>query len=283
MQLSLVNYQAWERASLQVEGLTVVVGPSNRGKSSFGRAVRGVLRNEVLPTHIKLGTPGTEVGVRYKDLDIRVTRGSKTKDTSVYFVGDQKFEKLGGDIPAAVKDLSFGPVEVHGVKLDPCFAGQFDGQFLVGSSPAELNAVLNAFASTERLDRGRKALAKQVNEADATAKALTPQISRLEEEEARIAALLEAAEPVTAQHAPLLAQAQRLERAIAAVERLQAAAKRHQELQAHLSVTQRLATRLEATLTTWKRLLRADTATRAGHAAKASASQLTKLTQKFFN
>jgi hypothetical protein len=72
-------------------------------------------------------------------------------------------------------------VEVNGVSIDPIFAGQFDGQFLVGSSPAELNAVLNAFASTERLDRGRKVLAQRVNDTNAQAKALTPQISALEE------------------------------------------------------------------------------------------------------
>lgn len=227
MELSLVNYQAWEKANLGIEGLTVVVGPSNRGKSSFGRAVRGAFRNDILPGHIKLGTSGVEVSVKFHNLDLKVTRGSKAKDGTIYQVGDEKFEKLGGDVPQAVKDHNFGPVVVDKVSIDPVFAGQFDAQFLLGSSPAELNAVLNAFASTEKLDRGRKVIGTRVNETNTSAKALAPQISALEEQDADLTEKLTASEPKLAEILELHQRVTLLEKAIAAVDRLKAARALH--------------------------------------------------------
>lgn len=259
MELSLVNYQAWEKAHLGIEGFTAVVGPSSLGKSSFGRAVRSALRNELLPGHIRLGAPGAEVALKFNDLDLKVSRGSKAKDTTVYVVGDQKFEKLGGAVPQAVKDQNFGPVEVNGVSIDPIFAGQFDGQFLVGSSPAELNAVLNAFASTERLDRGRKVLAQRVNDTNAQAKALTPQISALEEQEAALVAQLTAvADPLQTIEA-LHTQVTTLTKAVDALQALIKAREAHETLERQLGAVEALDKQLQAALKVYKALVRTRT------------------------
>lgn len=257
MELSLVNYQAWEKAHLNVEGLTVVVGPSNRGKSSFGRALKGAFRNDVLPAHIRLGSPGVEVKVRYNTLDLSVTRGAKAKDSTIYYVGDQKFEKLGGDIPDDVKAQNFGPVEVNGVKIDPIFAGQFDAQFLLGSSPAELNAILNAFASTERLDKGRKVIASRVTETNATAKALTPQISGLEEQAASLGEKLTVAEPALEVIQAVHARVTKLQAALDALELLQASRRAHDTLVAQQDALARLERDLGRAVKTYKGLVRA--------------------------
>jgi hypothetical protein len=96
------------------------------------------------------------------------------------------------------------------------FAGQFDGQFLLGNSPAELNSVLNAFASTEKLDKGRRELAKRTTETTATAKALLPQISALEEQAASLEETLSAAEEAHAQALAFAKEVTRLDKAVAA-------------------------------------------------------------------
>jgi hypothetical protein len=96
------------------------------------------------------------------------------------------------------------------------FAGQFDGQFLLGNSPAELNSVLNAFASTEKLDKGRRELAKRTTETTATAKALLPQISALEEQAASLEETLSAAEETHAQALAFAKEVTRLDKAVAA-------------------------------------------------------------------
>jgi len=177
MDLTLTNYQSWEDARIKVEGVTCVWGPSNLGKSAFGRAIRGALRNEILPEHIRLGSDGVRVEFAFDNHRILATRGAKAKDSVVYNVDGADYSKLAGGVPDSLAAMNFGTVCVNGVTIDPIFAGQFDSQFLLGSSPAELNAVLNAFASTEKLDAGRKILASRVNEVNASAKALSPRIS----------------------------------------------------------------------------------------------------------
>lgn len=216
MQLSLTNYQSWSSAQLKVEGLTVVVGPSNLGKSALGRAFKGLVRNDILPDHIKLGTEGVVVSAIIAGQTVTAKRGAKAKDSTVYDVDGAEFAKLGGDIPQAVKDMAFGPVEVNGVTIDPVFAGQFDGQFLLGNSPAELNSVLNAFASTEKLDKGRRELAKRTTDTNATAKALLPQISALEEQSNSLETTLAAAEESHAQALAAAKEVTRLDKAVAA-------------------------------------------------------------------
>ena len=186
MQLRLRNFQAWEDASLDLSGLVTIVGDSSLGKSSFGRAIRKVLRNEVLPGNIRFKATKVEIDLEHKGLDIHVERGAKPKDSPIYRVGGEVFEKLGGDVPEVMKAMRFGPVDAGGATIDPNFAGQFDQQFLVGAKPAELNAVLNAFASTEKLDRGRKAMAMDIKDCDAQAKALGVQIDALQEQQASL-------------------------------------------------------------------------------------------------
>lgn len=231
MELSLTNYQSWSSAQLKVEGLTVVVGPSNLGKSALGRAFKGLVRNDILPDHIKLGTEGVVVSAIIAGKTVTASRGAKAKDSTVYRVDDAEFAKLGGDVPQAVKDMAFGPVEVNGVSIDPVFAGQFDGQFLIGESPANLNAVLNAFASTEKLDKGRKELARRTTETNATAKALAPQISALEEQSASLEATLAAAEDAHTRALAAAKEVTRLDKAVAAAGALLDALERLRVLQ----------------------------------------------------
>lgn len=259
MELSLTNYQSWSSAQLKVEGLTVVVGPSNLGKSALGRAFKGLVRNDLLPDHIKLGTEGVVVSAIIAGKTVTAKRGAKAKDSTTYDVDGVEFAKLGGDVPQAVKDMAFGPVEVNGVSIDPVFAGQFDGQFLLGNSPAELNAVLNAFASTEKLDKGRKELARRTTETNATAKALAPQISALEEQSASLEATLTAAE---AAHTRALAAAKevtRLDKAVAAAGALLDASEKLRTLQHQIIALSRLQNALTDAVQLYKGTARAIT------------------------
>ena len=213
MELRLRNYQSWSQAEVSLDGLTILVGSSGLGKSCFGRALKRCLRNDVPTGHIKLGTPKVELDLNWRGLSLHVERGAKAKDSTVYTVNGQTYEKLGGAVPAEIQAMSFGPVEINGVTIDPLFAGQFDSQFMVGASPAELNAVLKAFASTEKLDRGRKVLAGRITDINAQAKALTPIISGLEEQENTLGLTLASAAEPMATIRELTTKVERLERA----------------------------------------------------------------------
>ena len=180
MDLTLTDFQGWRNATLKVKGFTVVLGESNRGKSSTARALKAVLRNGVSEGNIRLSTKETRVALSLEDHELEASRARKGSAT--YVVDGAEFSKLGGAIPPVMGDWGYQPVEVNGVKVDPVFAGQFDAQFLLSSSPAETSAILNAFASTERLDKGRKTLKAKSSEIDAEAKVLGSQIGNLEEQ-----------------------------------------------------------------------------------------------------
>ena len=213
MQMHVQNYQSWSDATISLDGLTVLVGPSTLGKSCFGRALRRSLRNDIPAGHIKLGTSKVEIDVEWGGLELHVERAAKTSASTIYRFGDKVYEKLGGAVPQEIQDMSFGPVEINGVSIDPLFAGQFDTQFMVGSTPAELNAVLKAFACTEKLDRGRKVLGVRVSEINASAKAMMPIISGLEEQEAQLESVLDVAKEPVAFMQALLGKTQRMSKA----------------------------------------------------------------------
>ena len=180
MDLSLTDFQGWETVNLKMEGFTAVVGPSSRGKSALTRGLRAVLRNAISAGHIRIGTKEARVALSLPDHEIEVTR--TTRNNTTYVVDGNEFAKLAGNVPPVMTDWGYQPVVVNDVTIDPIFAGQFDAQFLLSSSPAQTSAVLNAFSSTERLDTGRKQLKGEVDEVNGEAKVLGQQISALEPE-----------------------------------------------------------------------------------------------------
>lgn len=212
MDLTLTDFQGWRNATIQVKGFTVVLGESNRGKSSTARALKKVLRNEVTEGNIRLTTKETRVALSLEDHEVEVSR--VRKGSATYVVDGAEFSKLGGAIPPVMGGWGYQPVEVNGVKVDPVFAGQFDAQFLLSSSPAETSAILNAFASTERLDKGRKTLKSRSSEIDAEAKVLGVQISGLEDQVADLAERKVQAEALRQQITEQMARVRDLHRVV---------------------------------------------------------------------
>jgi len=184
MQLEATNFQAWPRFELVVEGLTVIVGDSNLGKSAVFRALRGVLRNDVGAARVKIGADVCTVSCIYEGVDTKITRPRKGSVT--YTVNGTDYSRLAKEVPKEVRALNFEPVEIGTVKLDPIFAGQFGSQFLLEASPAELGQVLGAFASTEKLERGRKLLRQMTTDVDKEATTLAGIIGRAQDEAAAV-------------------------------------------------------------------------------------------------
>lgn len=168
------DFQSWKSFSLDVSGLTVIVGSSNKGKSALVRALRGILRNQVAESHIRRGQKQSELTLEIEDgITASLTRNAKT---TTYKVGEEDYAKLAGEVPDPIKDLSVHTINVGSSKLDPIFAGQFDSQFMMDLSPSDLNAVFGLFSSTERLNNGKKAIGVSNAEINSQAKLLASQI-----------------------------------------------------------------------------------------------------------
>jgi DNA repair exonuclease SbcCD ATPase subunit len=193
------NFQSWQTFDVEVEGLTVIVGPSNIGKSAIFRALMGVCRNEVEAGHIRKGADEAKVTMEFEGNTTTVTRSAKETTYSVKLAGAEKaeeFGKLNGGLPEAMVTWGFQPVSVGGTTIDPVFASQFDAPFLLTATPQERNAIFGAFSSTEKLDAGRKDIKAEISALDSEAKTLGAEIERKLTEFGGLKDLLETLSPV---------------------------------------------------------------------------------------
>ena len=192
MRLEGSCFQSWDHFTVEVEGLTAVVGPSNLGKSAIFRSMKAVTRNDLPAGWIKNGTSGASV--RFEDgIEVVLTRAAK--GTAKYLVGGEKeYRKLGDQVPEELKALGYGMVELGDFKFDPIFASQFDPQFGLSWTPSQINQVLGAFASTEKLEHGKKEINRRIQEANGEAKLIANELAELEAQTVKCEALAVRAE-----------------------------------------------------------------------------------------
>lgn len=206
MRLSGKNFQAWSEFSLDIDGLTILTGPSDTGKSALFRALKGVLRNELPAEWVRDGQDEPmEVEVEaggYRIAASRSRKGSTKYEVSPGVVDPtDRFAKLDGDVPPAVKGLRYGDVTIGTFDVDPLFGRQNSAQFLIDPEtfkPAEVNAILGAFGGTEKLERGKKEANLRKTQKDAEARTLAAQIRDAEERRAALAGMQAEAEAVGA-------------------------------------------------------------------------------------
>jgi DNA repair exonuclease SbcCD ATPase subunit len=182
VKLSGKNFQSWSEFDLEIEGLTVVMGPSDVGKSALFRALKGVLRNELPAEWVRNGQEEPmEISVEIGGHKIDARR--KRKGSTTYVIDGQDFAKLAGGVPDQLKDLKFGEVVIGDFDVDPVFGRQNSAQFLIDPltyKPTEVNAILGAFGGTEKLEHGKKEANLRKTQKDAEARTLADQIRAAE-------------------------------------------------------------------------------------------------------
>jgi hypothetical protein len=176
--------------------LTVIFGRSSKGKSALFRAIRGLFRNELAAEHIRQGTEELQLTAV---VDGKTVTGSRDAKGTKYQIGDKKFAKLGGNIPDELLAFGMNQVKIGEYAFDPIFSGQFNTPFLIDSEttgPTKLNAILGAFASTEKLEAGKKAANLSITHKNSEAKALAVEITEAEQRKINIAAFVVEADQV---------------------------------------------------------------------------------------
>lgn len=157
MNVTVQNFQSIAHTSLQVTGLTVVVGPSDRGKSALLRAVEAALFNRPGEQFVRLGEKQATVTVQLPEEEITWEKGSGVnrfvltkKDPAGE---DTVYSRVGQKAPEVLQTLGFKDVTIGarlqdngkfegGETLRPQVARQFDKVFLLDASGGFLNEVL---------------------------------------------------------------------------------------------------------------------------------------------
>ncbi len=194
MKLTGKNFQPWADFELELDRLTVLVGPSNKGKSSIFRALKGVLRNELDADYIRdPKSESMELTLEIDGTKIKATRNKRGKVTYILNDdADHPYTSLDGHAPQPVKDLGCGEITVGEFTFDPIFGRQNEPQFLLDRKaykPSDLNAILGAFGGTERLELGKKEAGSRIADKNAEAKTLAEEIRDAEERKSKLMVL----------------------------------------------------------------------------------------------
>lgn len=157
------NFQSHEYTLLEFsEGLNVIVGPSDQGKSAIIRAVKWALFNEPRGMDfIRAGTSSSKVTVELSNNYTIIRERSKSKNR--YQVVDPEknvktFEGFGNEVPQEV-------IHAHGIKKIPLEGGtasnlniaeQLEGPFLLTESGSTRAKAIGRLVGVHIIDRAIK-------------------------------------------------------------------------------------------------------------------------------
>lgn len=164
MRITVENFQSLASAQIDVEGLTVIVGPSDRGKSALVRAIDGCLFNKGGDQFVREGASFAQVALELGNHSVLWTKGGGKNN---YQIDGELFDKVGSKTPDALQALGFKDVliggrfkEEGGIEggewVRPQIAGQFDGIFLLDRAGTFLNEVIIRLSRLSVLQRASR-------------------------------------------------------------------------------------------------------------------------------
>lgn len=163
--IRIIDFQSLHDVDLELGRFTVIVGPSDVGKSAVIRAIHSAVVNRSGQDFIRSGTTESKVALVFEDGVLAWLKGGST----TYKLGKKNFEKPGRTVPEEVANfLRLGDIQVGDEKLNPNIHGQFQPPFLVTSSPGTrarligemsgINTLYLAIAESNRRGQASKRL-----------------------------------------------------------------------------------------------------------------------------
>ncbi|EPR37082.1 hypothetical protein dsx2_1025 [Desulfovibrio sp. X2] len=187
--LILENFMAHGRTEIELgEGLTVLSGPNNAGKSAVVEALRCLATNPTPRHYIRHGAKEARVTAVLED-DVRLTwvRREKYALYEIVRPGQEEpetFAKLGkSGVPEEVAALlRLEPVEVEGPErfIDVHIGNQREPIFLLNKSPSVLASLLASSSEAAHLLAMQQALAARVRESKTREKSVLSRMAGLD-------------------------------------------------------------------------------------------------------
>lgn len=161
------NFQALYDASLEVQGLTVVEGPSDMGKSSLVRALRAALFHREGSDFVSYGELAAEVSLAFKDTDgnysivwrkgEKLSGSGRREAVNEFVVNGALLQKVGRSQPVEVAELGFREIDYDGLKIALQFRGQrgvslggrVNVPFILGFSSTDADKVLSRIVQSD--------------------------------------------------------------------------------------------------------------------------------------
>jgi DNA repair ATPase RecN len=170
------DFQSIKDIDIELGSFTVLVGPSNSGKSAFLRGLKACVRNSFVPSNVRQGSSKSIIGLEFSDSsDVVIERG---KSLSTYKLGSgaDVFTKSARGVPDDVAKVLRFPL-VGGV--DATFAFQFDKPFLLSESGSTAGQVLGSLTNVSLLHAAVREANRRRQEASGVLKVRQSDVIRL--------------------------------------------------------------------------------------------------------
>ena len=147
------NFQCHSKLTIDLdEHVTVIVGPSDSGKSAIIRAIRWLCLNQ--PSGDSFIRDGSNSVTARMKVDGRTVTRYRDKSDNLYKLGKDEFKSFGSSVPVPIERLlNIGPVN---------FQQQHDPPYWLADSAGQVSRELNAIVNLEVIDSVLLTVAKQI-------------------------------------------------------------------------------------------------------------------------
>ena len=182
-EVQLINFQDHADTTVKfTNGINLIVGSSDAGKSAVLRALNYVFHNSMKgDSFIRVGTAECSVRIKFSD-GIEVTR-VKGGDVNSYILKDLEgnyntYSKVGQTVPEPVRKALGGP-PLDDKKKPISYADQMSSLFLVDLSPTDLPRTLSELTGIQNLQTAAEILQKNSRSFDRSIKDKNEKIEKL--------------------------------------------------------------------------------------------------------
>lgn len=182
-QIRLQNFQDHEDSTIDfTNGINLIVGSSDAGKSAILRAINFVFHNNLKgDSFIRHGSKECRVSILFSD-GVEITR-VKGEDVNSYLFKDSEgnnhsYPKIGTTVPDEIKK-QLGNPPLDDKKRPISYADQMSNLFLVDLSPTDLPRTLSELTGIQNLQTAAEVLSKNARSFDRSIKEKNDKIASL--------------------------------------------------------------------------------------------------------
>ena len=180
--IEIVNFQSHANTKLKFdEGVNVIIGPSDSGKTAVIRAMKWIFFNEPSGTDIiKKGEDSAKVTLKL-NTGFKIIRG-RSKSKNYYEIispenETQRFEGFGLNVPKEIIDLTgINKIDLGNMKKSLNIAEQLESPFLITESPSIKANALGKLAGVDIIDKALGNLSKDIYEINSDRKSIEKEI-----------------------------------------------------------------------------------------------------------
>lgn len=181
--LILNNFQAHQFSELELsEGVNIITGTSNSGKTSIVRALAWVMNNRPRGDGIiRKGTEESFVAVVLDNAGVTRRRNKKFNGYEVDCKSQEhtvKLEALGGDVPKEVSEV----LNLTDINMQE----QFSPYFLVMDSPGKVGQYINSITKLSELDQVISSIGSKIRATSSKKSSLTDELDQIDIEFAEV-------------------------------------------------------------------------------------------------